>query len=107
MLRPGTGMVTEQAGPRAGRVAIPWFAIGFVAMAGINSLDIVPAPVAAVLLDIDMVLLAMAMGALGLTIHVSALRTAGVRPLALAAVLFAWLVAGGLVINATVGAWLG
>lgn len=102
----GSGADAAQAGSRRGRVAIPWFALGFVAVAGINSLAILPAPLVDVVLELDMALLAMAMGALGLTTHVSALRTAGVRPLALAAVLFAWLMGGGLTINAAVGAWL-
>lgn len=101
-----TGAEATQARPRRGRVAIPWFALGFVAVAGINSLAILPAPLVELALELDMVLLAMAMGALGLTTHVSALRTAGVRPLALAALLFAWLMGGGLAINAAVGTWL-
>lgn len=104
LTRPGAE--AAHAGPRRGRVAIPWFALEFVAVAGINSLAILPAPLVELALELDMVLLAMAMGALGLTTHVSALRTAGVRPLALAALLFAWLMGGGLAINAAVGAWL-
>jgi uncharacterized membrane protein YadS len=46
------------------------------------------------------------MAALGVTTHVSAIRTAGIRPLALAALLFAWLVLGGFAINAGVSALL-
>ena len=52
------------------------------------------------------VLLAMAMAGLGLTTHVSAIRQAGMKPLALAALLFAWLIGGGLAINAGIGALL-
>jgi uncharacterized membrane protein YadS len=48
----------------------------------------------------------MAMAALGVTTQVSAIRTAGIKPLALAALLFAWLVLGGTAINAGVGAML-
>ncbi|MES2052409.1 YeiH family protein [Polaromonas sp.] len=86
------------AGP-ARRVVIPWFAVGFVAVAGFNSLDLLPHPLVSTALDIDALLMAMAMAALGLTTHVSAIRSAGIRPLALATVLFVWLVAGGLAIN--------
>jgi uncharacterized membrane protein YadS len=39
------------------------------------------------------------MAALGVSTHVSAIRTAGIKPLALAAMLFAWLILGGLAIN--------
>jgi uncharacterized membrane protein YadS len=54
----------------------------------------------------DTFTLAMAMAALGLTTHVSAIRSAGVRPLVLAGVLFAWLIVGGVAINAGVSALL-
>ncbi len=89
-----------------GGITIPWFALGFVAVAGLNSLALLPKPVVSAALCLDTVLLAMAMAALGLTTHVSAIRTAGVKPLALAAALFAWLIGGGLLINATVSALL-
>jgi uncharacterized integral membrane protein (TIGR00698 family) len=82
-----------------GRIAIPWFALGFVAVAGLNSLALFGPHVVAVTTSIDTVVLAMAMAALGLTTHVSAIRTAGVKPLALGALIFAWLIGGGIVIN--------
>ena len=44
-------------------------------------------------------LLAMAMAALGLTTYASALRQAGPRPMLLAALLFGWLLGGGMLIN--------
>ncbi|KPU95904.1 hypothetical protein APR50_03720 [Variovorax paradoxus] len=83
-------------------IVIPWFALGFVAVAGFNSLALLPPAAIDRIVDIDTVLLSMAMAGLGLTTHVSAIRKAGARPLALAALLFAWLVVGGLAINAGV-----
>jgi uncharacterized membrane protein YadS len=53
------------------------------------------------------VILAMAMAALGLTTHVSAIRSAGIKPLALAASLFAWLIFGGGAITLAIAAILG
>jgi uncharacterized membrane protein YadS len=50
------------------------------------------------------VILAMAMAALGMCTHLSAIKTAGVKPLALAAVLFAWLILGGFLVNLCLGA---
>ncbi|WPB54959.1 YeiH family protein [Xylophilus sp. GOD-11R] len=85
-------------------ITIPWFALGFVALAGLRSLSIVPAMAVDAAAQIDTVLLAMAMAGLGLTTRLSAIRRAGVRPLGLAAVLFAWLMAGGFAINAGWGA---
>ena len=91
---------------RAAPIVIPWFALGFVAVAGFNSLSLLPKRVVSAAIDVDTSLLAMAMMALGLTTQVSAIRTAGIKPLALAAVLFAWLVAGGLAINVLVARWI-
>jgi uncharacterized membrane protein YadS len=56
--------------------------------------------------DIDTLMLTMAMAALGLTTHVSAVRRAGIKPLMLAAMLFAWLIGGGAVINRIVAVLL-
>lgn len=88
------------------RISIPWFAIGFIAVTGLNSLVVLPAQLTAITTQFDTFVLAMAMAALGLTTHVSAIRSAGVRPLALAAVLFAWLIVGGIAINVGVTALL-
>ena len=41
----------------------------------------------------------MAMAALGLTTHISAVRQAGVKPILLATLLFVWLIVGGGAIN--------
>ena len=71
----------------------------FVTVAGINSLHFLPTTVVAHVIDVDTFLLAMTMAALGLTTHVSAIRTAGVRPVALAATLFVWPIVGRWAIN--------
>lgn len=94
------------AGAGRGRIVVPWFALGFVAVVGLHSLAVLPAAVVAHAIEVDTVLLAMAMAGLGLTTHVSAIRKAGFRPLALAALLFAWLVCGGLAINTGMSALL-
>ena len=86
---------------------MPWFAFGFVAVVLFNSLRLLPPGVVAVATDIDTVLLAMAMAALGLSTHLAAIRKAGVRPLLLALILFVWLVIGGALINRWVPALLG
>ncbi|MGB3392600.1 MAG: YeiH family protein [Stenotrophomonas sp.] len=80
-------------------ITIPWFALGFIGMVAFNSLQWLPAPLVEALVGLDTALLAMAMAALGLTTHASALRRAGPRPMLLAALLFAWLLGGGMLIN--------
>lgn len=92
---------TDEAGAAGTRrrIALPWFALGCVAMAGLNSLDILPKYAVHAAIALDTLLLTMAMGALGLTTQFSAIRHAGLKPLALAALLFVWLLGGGLAIN--------
>ena len=81
------------------RIAIPWFALGFVAATGLRSVDVLPAATLAAVDAIDLGLLAIAMAALGLTTRLCALKAAGLAPLGLGATLFAWLVLGGGAIN--------
>ncbi|OEJ08938.1 hypothetical protein BHE89_10040 [Shigella sp. FC1967] len=80
-------------------ITIPWFAVFFIVMAGFNSLNLIPASIVNYIVTIDTILLAMAMVALGLTTHISAIRQAGVKPLLLALFLFFWLTLGGAIIN--------
>jgi uncharacterized integral membrane protein (TIGR00698 family) len=89
---------------RPGRITIPWFAVGFIAVSGVNSLQLLPAAWTAALTQLDTALLAMAMAALGLRTHVGAIRQAGARPLALAAALFLFLTVGGYAVNRGVAA---
>ena len=98
------GAAAHEAMQQPGRIVIPWFALGFVAVAGFNSLALLPKPAVTIAIDVDTVMLAMAMAALGLTTHISAIRSAGIKPLALAALLFAWLIGGGIAINAGITA---
>jgi uncharacterized integral membrane protein (TIGR00698 family) len=95
----------DASAPRVSRrIVIPWFALGFVAVAGVNSLAVLPHALVSTAVDLDTALLAMAMAALGVTTHVSAVRTAGIKPLALAALLLIWLIFGGVAINAGISA---
>jgi uncharacterized integral membrane protein (TIGR00698 family) len=97
----------DASGAPQSRIVIPWFALGFVGVAAFNSLGILPKTVVGAAINLDTVILAMAMAALGLTTHISAIRAAGVKPLALAASLFAWLILGGGAVNAGMSAVLG
>lgn len=89
------------------RVAVPWFAFGFVGVVLFNSLHWLPARWSGPAAQLDTVLLATAMAALGLSTRIGAIRKAGAGPLLLAAVLFAWLVAGGALMNRWVPALIG
>jgi uncharacterized integral membrane protein (TIGR00698 family) len=93
------------AAPDARAITIPWFAVLFVLVTGFNSLALLPKASVSAIIDVDTFLLAMAMAALGLTTHLSAIRVAGVKPLALGATLFVWLILGGLAVHHIVAAF--
>ena len=81
------------------KITIPWFAILFIVVTIFNSFHLLPNSVVQMLITLDTILLAMAMAALGVTTHVSALKKAGAKPLMMALVLFIWLMVGGGAIN--------
>lgn len=90
------GEAKEEGKPR---ITIPWFAVLFIVTSAVNSLHLLPAMLTAAILQVDNVLLAMAMAALGLRTHVGAIRQAGTKPLMLATMLFAFLMVGGYAMN--------
>jgi uncharacterized integral membrane protein (TIGR00698 family) len=77
------------------KLVIPWFAVGFIAVAGFNSFGLLPETLLVAINTFDTFLLTMAMTALGLETNVSKFRGVGLTPIFLAFVLFAWLVFGG------------
>jgi len=95
---PSAAQSPGDARPQA-PIVIPWFALGFIAVAAINSLSILPKSIVGSAINLDTFILATAMAALGVTTHASAIRKAGLKPLALASLLFAWLILGGFTIN--------
>jgi len=109
---PGSG-ITAPTDPRPARTApggraaqtkilVPWFALFFVLASLLASLPIMPAALLTLLKTAGSLLLAMAMAALGLRSHYSALRQAGLKPLALAFMLFLFLILGGGLVNYTI-----
>lgn len=93
---------------RLKQIQVPWFAFVFIAMVAVNSLLMAsPTPMIQSfterMIDLDNILLTMAMFALGLTTHFSAIKQAGIKPLILAAVMFFWLILGGAMINVLIG----
>lgn len=86
------------------KITIPWFAVWFLVVIGLNSVlpTFIPAePLAtfsATMNSFDTFLLTMAMTALGTETSADKFRQAGAKPFILAACLFAWLVGGGYII---------
>lgn len=96
--------LTPVGSGKKSKITIPWFAVLFIAIALFNSCHLLPSAMVSALVTLDTILLAMAMAALGVTTHISALRKAGAKPLLMALLLFIWLIVGGGAINFAVGA---
>ncbi len=76
-------------------ITIPWFAFGFLAVIGFNSLNLLPTVLVDGINSLDTFLLTMAMTALGAETSFDKFKKAGAKPFLLAAVLYVWLIVGG------------
>ena len=79
-------MITRARGAGKGGARpplLPWFAVGFVILAGFNSLGWVPTPVQSVGNDLSHWSLVVAIAALGMKTHLKELTTVGLKPVAL------------------------
>ncbi|OWT72684.1 hypothetical protein CEY04_21320 [Achromobacter sp. HZ28] len=83
------------AGAPAAKLPVPWFAVGFLVLAIINSLGILPEQAITVAKRLDVFALTMAMTALGIETRFSQIRKAGPRVLILGLIIYAWLIFGG------------
>ncbi len=78
--------IARQAGPQqagSARVAVPWFAFGFLALVLVGSTGLVPAEAVEVSRFLVPAMLAASVGALGLSTDLRALRARGMAPLVL------------------------
>jgi uncharacterized integral membrane protein (TIGR00698 family) len=83
-------------------IAVPWFALIFVLFAALNSLLAVPDNLLQVLRQTSVISLSFAMAAFGMETTVTLIRQAGLKPLLLGAILFAYLV----IVGGGVNFWL-
>lgn len=84
-----------KAGSATGKLVIPWFAFGFIAMVGFNSVVVLPSSLHQTFVLAGQVALAMAMAALGFETRLEKLKALGIRPFILGMVLFTMLIIGG------------
>ena len=89
--------------PRRAAKLVPWFLIGFVLVAAVNSCGIIPAGAHAPLEHASVFLVSVALSAIGLSTNVAALRKAGVRPLLLGAQLWITVATASLGLQALTG----
>ena len=78
-----------------GKIAVPWFALGFLGIIVFNSFNLLPVEVVDVINYIDTFLLTMAMVALGAETSIDKFKKAGAKPFILAFILYIWLLGGG------------
>ena len=78
---------------------IPWFAVYFIAVAGFNSLNLLPVKIIEGINIFDGFLLSMAMCALGMETNINKFKEVGLKPVYLALILFVWLIFGGFFIT--------
>jgi|SRR5450756_1696507 len=83
---------------------VPWFLIGFIAAAALNSGGVIPAGAHGPLQHVSVFLVAVALSAIGLSTDVAALRKAGPKPLLLGALLWITVAAASLGLQALTGA---
>lgn len=66
---------------------VPWFLVGFLAMAALVSTGIVPEIAVSAMREISVFLIATALAAIGMSTNLDSIRGAGVKPLALGGIL--------------------
>ena len=82
---------------------VPWFLVGFVAAAALNSVGVIPAGAHGPLQHVSVFLVGVALSAIGLSTDVAALRKAGPKPLLLGALLWITVAAASLGLQALTG----
>jgi len=82
---------------------VPWFLIGFVVAAGLNSAGVIPSGSHAPLQHVSVFLVAVALSAIGLSTNVPALRKAGPKPVLLGALLWITVAVASLGLQALTG----
>lgn len=89
---------SEGISAEKGKVNIPWFAVGFLAVIGFNSFDLLPVVFVDAINYFDTFLLTMAMAALGAETSIDKFKKAGAKPFILAFCLDLWLIGGGYIL---------
>lgn len=88
---------------QAGRL-VPWFLVGFVAVAVLNSLGVIAPGVRAGLVEASVFLIAVALAGIGLSTDAAGLKRAGLKPLLLGAILWVLVTATSLAVLWATGA---
>jgi uncharacterized integral membrane protein (TIGR00698 family) len=86
---------TDGGAGETAKLTIPWFAFGFMAMVGVNSVITLPEALQSALILAGQIGMTMAMAALGFETRIEKLKALGIRPFILGLILFVLLIVGG------------
>jgi len=78
---------------------IPWFAVIFIGVVGLNSLNLLSGTIVNAINQIDGFLLTLAMAALGIETNLVKAKNIGLKPFYLSMFLFTWLISGGYLLS--------
>lgn len=87
--------LAKKSGTGMSKIQIPWFAILFIVVCGINSTGFISEIIVSRIVEFDIFLLTLAMFALGLETNFEKIKGLGIKPLLLALIMFIWLVFAG------------
>ncbi len=88
---------THGAGVTLRDIPIPYFVFGFIAMVGVNSLNIIPSSLVHYINVIDGFLLTVAMAAMGIETNINKIKGVGMKPIYAAFIIFVYLFFIGMV----------
>ncbi len=91
--------LAKKSGTGMSKIQIPWFAILFVVVCGINSTGFIPRNIVLYITEFDIFLLTLAMFALGLETNFKKIKGLGIKPLLLAFIMFIWLIFAGFAVS--------
>lgn len=98
--------LARKSGSKMSDIQIPWFAIMFVVVCGFNSLSIIPEVLRVGIVEFDILLLTIAMFALGVETNFEKIKNLGMKPIMLAAIMFVWLTVAGIFVTKFVTAFI-
>ncbi len=88
-------------------IPIPYFVFGFIAMVGVNSMNVIPSEIVHYINVIDGFLLTVAMAAMGIETNINKIKGVGMKPIYVALIIFAYLFIVGMIATKVIHALFG
>lgn len=91
--------LARKSGTKMNKIQIPWFAILFIVVCGINSTGFIAPNITSFIVEFDIFLLTVAMFALGVETNFKKIQGLGIKPILLAFIMFIWLIFAGFAVS--------